>query len=154
MQAAIANGESFFPSRTRIIVDVAAEVGKTACCSRAILQYQVGISEVSLRRWRKTFEEQGVTITSRRGQHAKSVSPIVDPDFRARFVSQVRSESCRKGIFSKLKIQNFDFLCLGQPHLTTSALASWVNTELALDRDEKYSEECIRLWLHKCGFKV
>ena len=109
MQAAIANGESFFPSRTRIIVDVAAEVGKTACCSRAILQYQVGISEVSLRRWRKTFEEQGVTITSRRGQHAKSVSPIVDPDFRARFVSQVRSESCRKGIFSKLKIQNFDF---------------------------------------------
>lgn len=46
------------------------------------------------------------------------------------------------------------FACLGQPHLTTSALAKWVNAELQLDEAENYSEECVRLWLHKCGFQV
>ena len=33
-------------------------------------------------------------------------------------------------------------------------LAHWVNSELGLEEAEGYSEECIRLWLHKCGFKV
>ena len=46
------------------------------------------------------------------------------------------------------------FACLGQPHLTAAALSKWVNQELQLGEDEKYSEECIRLWLHECGFKV
>ena len=49
-------------------------------------------------------------------------------------------------------VESFAFL--GQPHLTSSALAKWVNQELQLGEVEKYSEECIRLWLQECGFKV
>ena len=104
---------------------------------------------------------------SRRGQHAKAISPIVDPEFRAQFCSYVRSESCKKGIYKRIGFcknvkscsKSFrtmfeSFACLGQPHLTASALAKWVNQELQLGEDEKYSDGCIRLWLHECGFKV
>ena len=105
---------------------------------------------------------------SRRGQHAKAISPILDPEFRAQFVSYVRSESCRKGKSTKkiisakmlnlaqkiFRIMFESLTFLGQPHLTASALAKWVNQELQLGEDEKYSDGCIRLWLHECGFKV
>ena len=40
---------------------------------------------------------------SRRGQHAKAISPIVDPEFRAQFCSYVRSESCKKGIYKRIE---------------------------------------------------
>ena len=104
VQVAIAAGESFFPSKARIVVAVAAEVEKQqTCCSQADtfcnIGYQVDGSERSLQRWLKTFEEQGVMISSRRGQHAKTVSPIVDPDFRAQFISQVKNQSCKKGTY-------------------------------------------------------
>ena len=113
-------------------------------------------------------------IASQRGHHAKTISPIVDPDFREKFCSHVRSESCRKGTFPNvlqnvfvttfyedknsvklvLKLCLKFVMCLGQPHLTTAMLAQWVNSELELGEAENYSEECIRQWLHKCGFKV
>ena len=69
--------------------------------SQHCIFYQVGVSERSLRRWSKTLEEEEMMVASQRGHHAKTISPIVDPDFREKFCSHVRSESCRKGNFCK-----------------------------------------------------
>lgn len=46
------------------------------------------------------------------------------------------------------------FAFLGEPHLTSAALADWVNSELELGGDEKYSADTMKQWLHKCGFMV
>ena len=54
----------------------------------------------------KTFEEDEMIVASRRGQHSKTISPIVDPDFRAQFITQVRSESCKKGTY--IYLRNFE----------------------------------------------
>ena len=58
---------------------------------------KVGVASSSLYKWLKTWEEEAVLIPSRRGKHAKTLSPIVDPDFRDQFCAHVRSESCAKG---------------------------------------------------------
>ena len=104
VQVAISSGESFFPSRARINAEVAEEVGNSRLIESSLATlhfYQVGVSERSLRRWSKTLEEEEMMVASQRGHHAKTISPIVDPDFREKFCSHVRSESCRKGNFCK-----------------------------------------------------
>ena len=107
---AIASGESFFSSRARIITGVAEEVGHYRIVT-VIRSHQVGVSDRALRKWLKMFEEQEVMVASRRGQHAKTISPIADPTFRAQFISQVRSESCKKGIFPKhIFLRNYEMM--------------------------------------------
>ena len=69
--------------------------------------HQVGVSDRSLRRWLKIFEEESMMIASQRGHHAKTISPIVDPDFKEKFCSYVRSESCKKGIFQNVPGKKF-----------------------------------------------
>ena len=38
-----------------------------------------------------------VVMESRRGKHAKTASPIFDPEFREEFKAYVRQSSCEKG---------------------------------------------------------
>ena len=92
---------------------------------------------------------------SQRGHHPKTISPIMDREFRDRFCSYVRAESKKKGAFSNTIKSSFNLSAYsGQPHLTSAALANWVNSELELEENENYSARCMQHWLHKCGFKV
>ena len=60
-----------------------------------------------------------------------------------------------KLIKSMLLDMNFNlFTYSGQPHLTSAALANWVNSELGLEANQKYSAKCMQRWLYQCGFKV
>ena len=48
----------------------------------------------------------------------------------------------------------YKFSILGEPVLTTTTLAKWVNSELNLREEDGYSAACMKTWLHRCGFKV
>lgn len=58
---------------------------------------QVGVSERFVRKWIKIFDEEAELRSSERGKHSKTSSPIVNPDFRERFCTYVRSESRKPG---------------------------------------------------------
>ena len=60
-----------------------------------------------LEKWVATFEREGVIVESRRGKHSKTVSPIMEIEFRDNFISHVRSESCKKGSYISKITQNF-----------------------------------------------
>ena len=62
---------------------------------------------------------------SQRGHHPKTISPIMDREFRDRFCSYVRAESKKKGAFSNTIKSSFNlFAYSGQPHLTSAALGT------------------------------
>ena len=42
----------------------------------------------------------------------------------------------------------------GQPNMTLESLAIWVNTELGLSEEEKYSPRTVADWLHRLNFNV
>ena len=119
------------------------------------------MSERALRTWLKTYEEEGVLKASERGRHSKTISPIVDPEFRDKFCFHVKSNSRNNGdIFCIFCTEvsecafTYKFSILGEPVLTTTTLAKWVNSELNLREEDGYSAACMKTWLHRCGFKV
>ena len=70
--------------------------------SRSVVQ--LGVSERSVRRWLKTYDDEMELRASERGRHSKTSSPIVDPTFREKFCNFVKTESRKPGankFFSK-----------------------------------------------------
>ena len=96
------------------------------------------LSTSTIYKWLRTFDWEGEVRASLRGCHPKTISPIVDPDFRQRFCDYIRENSINKG----------------EPNMTTHALAEWVNEVLGMTDEDKYGAETVRCWLHRCGFKV
>ena len=96
------------------------------------------ISTSTIYTWLRTFDLEGEVRVSLRGCHQKTISPIVDPDFRERFCDFVKENSLKKG----------------EANMTTNSLADWVNDLLGLTDENRYTAETVRCWLHRCGFKV
>ena len=69
----------------------------SSACFFNFVHFKVGVSERALRTWLKTYEEEGVLKASNRGRHSKTISPIVDPDFRDKFCFHVKSNSRNNG---------------------------------------------------------
>ena len=98
----------------------------------------VGVTSRTMSNWLNAFQAQEEVRASKRGKHASTFSPIQDPSFRTKFCSYVRENS---------HVQ-------GKPSLTTTMLASWVNSLLGLEENQQYSSNTIGHWLHHCGFQV
>ena len=110
-------------------------------CKRAIVKEVADLTCLSIStiyEWLRTFDLEGEVRASIRGRHPKTISPIVDPDFRQRFCDYIKENSINRG----------------EPNMTTNALAEWVNEVLGLSDEDKYGAETVRCWLHRCGFKV
>ena len=51
----------------------------------------------SVKRWLKAYDDEMELKRSERGRHSKTSSPIVDPNFREKFCTFVKSESRKPG---------------------------------------------------------
>ena len=59
----------------------------------------VGLSSRTIGNWVREFETTTFIVESKRGRHAKTVTPINDEGFRAEFKSHVKENSRKPGIF-------------------------------------------------------
>ncbi|EER03147.1 hypothetical protein Pmar_PMAR018403 [Perkinsus marinus ATCC 50983] len=96
----------------------------------------------SVHRWCHDFETDHYLEQDCRGKHSKVRSPLYDVEyqgFRERFRHYVKANSIGKD---------------GSPNLTADALAEWVNSDLDLQDEDKYSNRTVLRWMHALGFSV
>ena len=58
---------------------------------------RVKVTEKTVRNWVSDFEMMTIVRESRRGKHSKTMSPIVDTEFKLKFKEFVKTNSRRQG---------------------------------------------------------
>ena len=106
----------------------------------------------SIRVWLKTYDEEMELKASERGRHSKTMSPIIDPNFRQKFCTYVKDESRKPGANKIYWYPPNEYIVLRTSSVNCNC--TWVNSELGLSKEEGYSSSSMKVWLHRCGFQV
>ena len=58
---------------------------------------RVKVTERTIRKWVEDFELVEILRDSKRGKHSKTISPMDNPDFKAKFKEYVKTNSRKPG---------------------------------------------------------